>query len=46
VPLEAEGETSLAYRQHMNSDGSPSEIVAQGYAWRPGTELTLKVVNS
>jgi len=46
VPPEEEGETSLAYRQHMNSEGSPSEIVAQGYAWRPGTELTLKVVNA
>jgi rubrerythrin len=46
VPLEQEGESSLAYRQHMNSQGSPSEIVAQKYAWRPGTELTLKVVNA
>jgi hypothetical protein len=45
VPLEEEGESSLAYRAHMNSQGSPSEIVAQGYAWRPGTELALKVVN-
>ncbi len=46
VALEEEGESSLAYRQHMNSQGSPSETVAQGYAWRPGTELTLKVVNA
>ena len=46
VPLEQEGESSLAYRKHMNSQGSPSEIVAQGYAWRPGTELTLKVANA
>jgi rubrerythrin len=46
VPLEQEGESSLAYREHMNSQGSPSEIVAEGYAWRPGTELTLKVVNA
>ena len=45
VPLEQEGKSSLAYREHMNSQGSPSEIVAQKYAWRPGTELTLKVVN-
>jgi len=46
VQLEQEGESSLAYRKHMNSQGSPSEIVAQGYAWRPGTELTLKVANA
>jgi rubrerythrin len=46
VPLEAEGETSLAYRAHMNAQGSPSQTVAQGYAWRPGTELALKVVNA
>ena len=46
VPLEQEGESSLRYRKHMNSQGSPSETVAQGYAWRPGTELTLKVVNA
>ncbi len=46
VPLEEEGETSLAYRAHMNSEGSPTETVAQGYAWRPGTELTLRVVNA
>ncbi len=46
VPLEEEGESSIEYRDHMNSQGSPSEIVAEGYAWRPGTELTLKVVNA
>lgn len=46
MPLEQESEATLAYRQHMNSEGSPSEIVAQGYAWRPGTELTLKVANA
>jgi len=26
----------------VNADGSPSEIVAAGYAWSPGTELTKK----
>ena len=31
---------SIAYREHMNSEGSPSEIVAAGYTWMPGTELT------
>ncbi len=30
---------SIAYREQMNSEGSPSEIVAAGYTWTPGTEL-------
>lgn len=30
---------SIAYREQMNSEGSPSEIVAAGYVWTPGTEL-------
>jgi rubrerythrin len=46
VPKEQEGESSIEYREQMNAQGSPSETVAQGYAWRPGTELTLKVVNA
>jgi hypothetical protein len=24
----------------MNSEGSPTETVAAGYVWRPGTELS------
>ena len=35
-----EREASLQYRRHMNSDGSPSEAVAAGYIWQPGTELS------
>jgi rubrerythrin len=30
---------SVLYRQQINSNGSPSEIVAAGYKWKPGTEL-------
>jgi rubrerythrin len=45
VSLEEEPQSSLDYRNHMNSQGSPSETVATGYNWRPGTELTRKVVN-
>jgi hypothetical protein len=30
---------SVAYREHLNSEGSPSEAVAAGYRWSPGTEL-------
>jgi hypothetical protein len=28
-----------AYRDQLNTDGSPSETVAAGYVWMPGTEL-------
>jgi rubrerythrin len=45
VGLEEEPQDSLDYRNYMNSQGSPSETVAAGYNWRPGTELTRKVVN-
>jgi hypothetical protein len=31
---------SMAYRDQMNAKGSPSETVAAGYRYRPGTELT------
>jgi hypothetical protein len=34
-----EGESSLAYRQQMNSEGSPSETVSATYRWTAGTEL-------
>jgi hypothetical protein len=34
-----EGESSLVYREQMNSDGSPSEIVSATYRWTAGTEL-------
>jgi rubrerythrin len=30
---------SAAYRNRVNAHGSPSEIVAAGYRWAPGTEL-------
>jgi hypothetical protein len=41
VPLEAEkpGSPSVRYRDHMNSEGSPTQIVAANYQWRPGGEL-------
>jgi hypothetical protein len=34
-----EGKSSLAYRQQMNRDGSPSQTVSATYHWSPGTEL-------
>lgn len=34
-----ESEATLAYRNQLNSEGSPSETVAAGYRWAPGTEI-------
>jgi hypothetical protein len=44
VSLEEEPQSSIDYRNHMNSQGSPSETVSAGYIWRPGTELSQKKV--
>jgi rubrerythrin len=40
VPLAEESERSQRYRDELNAEGSPSETVAAGYQWKPGTELT------
>jgi hypothetical protein len=40
VDRDEESEETRAYRDQMNSEGSPSETVAAGYVWRPGGELT------
>lgn len=42
VSLAEESPDSITYRQHMNSQGSPTEIVAGDYRWLPGTELNRK----
>lgn len=42
---EEESRASIAYRQRMNKSGSPSELVAAGWKWAPGTELTVKKPN-
>jgi hypothetical protein len=39
VEEEPRNSPSTAYRKQINSDGSPSETVGAGYAWRPGGEL-------
>lgn len=41
IPATAEGpdSPSVAYRSRMNAEGVPSEDVARGYRWMPGTEL-------
>jgi hypothetical protein len=43
VDRSQESQASIDYRTHINSDGSPSETVAAGYIWAPGTELNRKV---
>jgi rubrerythrin len=40
VDREQETAATRAYRDQMNSEGSPTETVAAGYVWQPGTELT------
>jgi rubrerythrin len=40
VDKSQEPERSIAYREQLNADGSPSQLVAAGYQWTPGTELT------
>jgi len=34
---------SVRYRAQLNRDGSPSEVVAEGYVWVPGTELVSRI---
>lgn len=39
VSKDREPQRSRDYRDRLNADGSPSDGVAAGYRWRPGTEL-------
>jgi hypothetical protein len=39
VDLKDEGKSSLAYREAVNAEGSPSTTVSESYSWAPGTEL-------
>jgi rubrerythrin len=39
VAPDQESDQTLAYREQLNAEGSPTEIAAAGYCWRPGTEL-------
>ena len=36
---EEESEATRDYRKQLNSKGSPSESIAAGYKWKPGTEI-------
>lgn len=42
VAKEEESEKSIHYRNKLNSEGSPSESVAAGYIWQPGSELSTQ----
>ncbi len=39
VPLDQDSPASIEYRREMNSQGVPTETIADGYVWHPGTEL-------
>ena len=39
VPRSQESQATRDYRAHVDAEGSPSEAVAAGYTWSPGTEL-------
>lgn len=39
VHKDDEPQRSVDYREQLNASGSPTEQVADGYRWRPGTEL-------
>ena len=39
VGPDEETEATLAYRDHVHSEGVPSDAVAAGYRYQPGTEL-------
>lgn len=46
VDIEEEPEASLEYRRHLHSEGAPSEAIAAGYLWRPGTELNRDAIRA
>jgi hypothetical protein len=46
VKEEAEAQSSLAYRDAVNADGSPSTAVSDTYSWTPGTELMRQRVKA
>jgi hypothetical protein len=44
VNEETSDSPSVIYREQLNSDGSPTETVAAGYTWAPGTELNTDML--
>jgi hypothetical protein len=43
VAEDAEAKDSITWREHQNSEGSPSTAVSGGWHWTPGTELNYVV---
>jgi len=43
VDVSEESEASIAYRREANAKGSPTQIIAAGYRFTPGTELNRQV---
>jgi hypothetical protein len=46
VNEDAEGKTSIEYRNAVNAGGSPSSVVSDTYSWMPGTELMRQDVKA
>ncbi len=42
VPEGQESPETLTYRERLNQRGSPSQTVAAGYMWTPGTEIAQR----
>ena len=42
VAPDEESDETLEYREGLHAEGVPSETVAVGYRWAPGTELTQR----
>lgn len=42
----SEAVATLHYRAHLNGEGSPSDTVAAGYCWAPGTELARRTTTT
>jgi hypothetical protein len=45
VGKDEETSESTSYRDRMNANGSPSDTVAAGYKWKPGTELAQETAD-
>lgn len=43
VDKSQDSQASIDYRTHMNAEGSPTETIAAGYIWSPGTELNRRM---
>lgn len=44
VPKDQEPERSIIYRDRLTAAGSPSQAVAAGYHWSPGTEVAARAL--